>query len=115
MLKVLLNNISQFFHLSSSESISDVLVQRYYCKNEDLLNILKPILEAIVDVEAASNELLQKAFGRVAQFIDGLRELYETWQPLGSKVYFVWSNIYALYLLNKTDDPFVLIHNQHTE
>ncbi|XP_019240356.1 PREDICTED: U-box domain-containing protein 4-like isoform X2 [Nicotiana attenuata] len=89
LLKVLLNNISQFFHLSSSESISDVLVQRYYCKNEDLLNILKPILEAIVDVEAASSELLQKAFARLAQFIDELRELYETWQLLGSKVYFV--------------------------
>ncbi|KAG5574160.1 hypothetical protein H5410_063926 [Solanum commersonii] len=55
------SNISQFFHLSSSESIADILVQRYYCKAEDLLKILKPILEAIVDVEAAFSEMLQKA------------------------------------------------------
>lgn len=89
MLKVLLSNISQFFHLSSSESITDILVQRYYCKAEDLLKILKPILEAIVDVEAASSEILQKAFAGLAQFVDELRDLSETWQPLGSNVYFV--------------------------
>ncbi|KAK4373796.1 hypothetical protein RND71_004473 [Anisodus tanguticus] len=89
LLKVLLNNITQFFHLSSSESINDLLVQRYYCKTEDLLKILKPILEAIVDVEAASSELLQKAFAGLSQYVDELRELCDTWQPLGSKVYFV--------------------------
>ncbi|KAK4725710.1 hypothetical protein R3W88_030627 [Solanum pinnatisectum] len=89
LLKVLLSNISQFFHLSSSESIVDILVQRYYCKAEDLLKILKPILEAIVDVEAAFSEMLQKAFAGLAQFVDELRELCETWQPLGSNVYFV--------------------------
>ncbi|MCD9561290.1 hypothetical protein HAX54_020320 [Datura stramonium] len=89
LLKVLLNHISQFFHLPSSESINDILVQRYYCKTEDLLKIVKPILEAIVDVEAASSEMFQKTFAGLAQFIDELRELCETWQPLGSKVYFV--------------------------
>ncbi|KAJ8539843.1 hypothetical protein K7X08_014095 [Anisodus acutangulus] len=88
LLKVLLN-ISQFFYLSSSESINDILVQRYYCKTEDLLKILKPILEAIVDVEAASSELLQKAFAGIAQYVDELRELCDAWHPLGSKVYFV--------------------------
>ncbi|XP_010314681.1 U-box domain-containing protein 4-like isoform X1 [Solanum lycopersicum] len=89
LLKVLLSSISQFFHLSSSENITDILVQRYYCKAEDLLKILKPILEAIVDVEAASSEMLQKAFAGLAQSVDELRELCETWQPLGSNVYFV--------------------------
>uniref|UniRef100_A0A3Q7JF49 PUB2-4-like N-terminal domain-containing protein n=1 Tax=Solanum lycopersicum TaxID=4081 RepID=A0A3Q7JF49_SOLLC len=86
LLKVLLSSISQFFHLSSSENITDILVQRYYCKAEDLLKILKPILEAIVDVEAASSEMLQKAFAGLAQSVDELRELCETWQPLGSNV-----------------------------
>ncbi|MCD7457586.1 hypothetical protein HAX54_035444 [Datura stramonium] len=75
LLKVLLNHISQFFHLPSSESINDILVQRYYCKTEDLLKIVKPILEAIVDVEAASSEMFQKTFAGLAQFIDELREL----------------------------------------
>ncbi|KAK6772711.1 hypothetical protein RDI58_027949 [Solanum bulbocastanum] len=89
LLKVLLSNISQFFHLSSSESIVDILVQRYYCKAEDLLKILKPILEVIVDVEAAFSEMLQKAVAGLAQFVDELRQLCETWQPLGSNVYFV--------------------------
>lgn len=89
LLKVLLSSISQFFLLSSSESITGILVQRYYCKAEDLLKILNPILEASVDVEAASSEMLQKAFAGLAQFVDELRELCETWQPLGSNVYFV--------------------------
>lgn len=97
LLKVLLSSISQFFLLSSSESITGILVQRYYCKAEDLLKILNPILEASVDVEAASSEMLQKAFAGLAQFVDELRELCETWQPLGSNVYFVCSKIYTLY------------------
>lgn len=89
LLKVLLNNISCFSHLSSSDHISGELVRRYYCKIEDILKLVKPILDAIVDVEAASGELLLKAFAGLAQCVDELRELFETLEPLCSKVYFV--------------------------
>ncbi|KAK4380284.1 hypothetical protein RND71_002146 [Anisodus tanguticus] len=89
VLKVLLNNISCFSHLSSSDHMSGDLVRRYYCKIEDILKLVKPILDSIVDVEAASGELLLKAFAGLAQRVDELRELFETWEPLCSKVYFV--------------------------
>lgn len=96
LLKVLLNNISCFSHLSSSDHISGELVRKYYCKIEDILKLVKPILDAIVDVEAASGELLLKAFAGLAQCVDELRELFETWEPLCSKVYFVRLEIYPL-------------------
>lgn len=89
LLKVLLNNITCFSHLSSSDHISGELVRKYYCKIEDILKLVKPILDAIVDVEAASGELLLKAFAGLAQCVDELRELFETLEPLCSKVYFV--------------------------
>ncbi|XP_059280550.1 U-box domain-containing protein 4-like isoform X1 [Lycium ferocissimum] len=89
VLKVLLNKISCFSHLSSSDHLSGELVRRYYCKIEDILKLVKPILDSIVDVEAASGELLLEAFAALAQRVDELRELFETWEPLCSKVYFV--------------------------
>lgn len=96
LLKVLLNNITCFSHLSSSDHISGELVRKYYCKIEDILKLVKPILDAIVDVEAASGELLLKAFAGLAQCVDELRELFETLEPLCSKVYFVRLEIYPL-------------------
>ncbi|KAH0732930.1 hypothetical protein KY290_003778 [Solanum tuberosum] len=89
MLKMLLNNISCFCHLSSSDHMSGELVRRYYCKIEDILKLVKPILDSIADVEEASSELLLKAFAGLAQHVDELRELFETWEPLCSKIYFV--------------------------
>lgn len=96
MLKVLLNNISCFSHLSSSDHVNGELVRRYYSKIEGILKLVKPILDSIVDVEAASSELLLKAFGGLAQHVDELRELFETWEPLCSKVYFVSLETYLL-------------------
>lgn len=96
MLKMLLNNISCFCHLSSSDHMSGELVRRYYCKIEDILKLVKPILDSIVDVEEASSELLLKAFAGLAQHVDELRELFETWEPLCSKIYFVCLEIYLV-------------------
>nr|GMD14686.1 U-box domain-containing protein 4-like isoform X1 [Ipomoea batatas] len=89
LLKALLNNISSFFHISSLENISSLLVLKYYWKAEDILKLLKPILYGIVDSEIVSDELFQKAFAGFGHSIDQLRELFETWQLLSSKVYFV--------------------------
>ncbi|XP_019157789.1 PREDICTED: U-box domain-containing protein 4-like [Ipomoea nil] len=89
LLKVLLNNISSFFHLSSLENINSELVHKYYQKTEDILKLLQPILSGIVDAEIASDELLQKVFSGLGHSVDELRELFQTWQLLSSKVYFV--------------------------
>lgn len=89
LLKALLNSISSFFLLSSSDNINSEPVLKYYQKAEEILKLLKPILDVIVDSKIASDEVLIKAFEELSQSVEGLRELFENWQPLSSKVYFV--------------------------
>ncbi|VFR02770.1 unnamed protein product [Cuscuta campestris] len=89
LLKVLLNKISNFFEISSLENINSSLVLKYYRKAEDILKILKPFVNGIVDSEIASDELFHKAFAGLSDSIDQLTELFETWEPFSSKVYFI--------------------------
>ncbi|KAL5753083.1 hypothetical protein ACOSP7_023254 [Xanthoceras sorbifolium] len=89
LLKVLLNKISSFLHLSSYDNINLDPVQKYYQTMEEILKLLKPILTAIIDSKVASDEVLNKAFEDSVQSVDELRELFGSWQPLLSKVYFV--------------------------
>jgi hypothetical protein len=97
LLKALLNNITSFFHLSSCDNINSEPVPKYYQKAEEILKLLKPILDVIVDSEIASDEVLIKiAFEELSHSVEELRELFENWQSLSSKVYFVslnYSNI----------------------
>lgn len=92
LLKALLNNISSFFHLSSCDNINSEPVLKYYQKAEEILKLLKPILDVIVDSEIASDEVLIKAFEELSHSVEELREVFENWQSLSSKVYFVSSN-----------------------
>ncbi|CAN0863862.1 U-box domain-containing protein 4 [Linum grandiflorum] len=87
LLKVLLNNISSFSHLSSFENVNSGVAQKYFQKAEEIFKLLRPILDSVVDCEIASNEVLHKGFSELSQYIDELRELFETCQPLSSKVY----------------------------
>ncbi|KAJ7952792.1 RING-type E3 ubiquitin transferase [Quillaja saponaria] len=89
VLKALLNNISSYLHLSSSDNINSEPILKYYQKAEEILKLLKPILDAIVDSIIASDEVLSRSFEELGQSVDELRELIETWHPLSSKVYFV--------------------------
>lgn len=89
LLKALLSNISLYFHLSSSDSINLEPAQKYYKKAEEILKLVKPILDVIVGSEVASNESLNKAFGEIHQSVEALRELFDSWQPLLSKVDFI--------------------------
>ncbi|CAA0820430.1 U-box domain-containing protein 4 [Striga hermonthica] len=86
MLKSLLNSITCFSQLSSCESVKIEPVQKYYVKAEEILKLLKTILDAVTDVE---EEMLQSAFAGLLQSVDEIRELCENWQPLMSKIYFV--------------------------
>ncbi|KAL3844444.1 hypothetical protein ACJIZ3_001847 [Penstemon smallii] len=89
LLKSLLNSITSLFQLSSCEIIECELVQKYYQRVEDLLKLLKPILDAIIDAETASDEMLQKTFAGLGQSVEDLKEIFENWQPLMSNIYFV--------------------------
>lgn len=88
-LKALLKNISGLFHLSSRENLSFEPVQKYYHKVDEMMKVIKLVLDAIVDAEIASDELLQESFASLDDSVDELREIFETWHPLMSKVYFV--------------------------
>lgn len=86
MFKALLKNISSFFHLSSHENIDLDPVRKYYQEAEEILKLLKTVLDAIVDSEIASYEVLKKPFEELLHYLDELREQFEDWQPLLSKV-----------------------------
>ncbi|TYI02092.1 hypothetical protein ES332_A11G247100v1 [Gossypium tomentosum] len=89
LLKALLSNISSFLNLSSFEKINSEPVQKYYQRAEEMLKLLKPILNSIIDSEVTSDEVLIKAFEGLGLSIEELREQCDSWQPLLSKVYFV--------------------------
>lgn len=86
LFKALLNNISSFFHLSSNDNINLDPVLKYYKRAEEILKLLKTVLDAVVDSEIASYEVLNKPFEELGHYIDELREQIEDWQPLLSKV-----------------------------
>ncbi|XVF17577.1 hypothetical protein REPUB_Repub10bG0135500 [Reevesia pubescens] len=89
LLKALLSNISSFLNLSSSENNNSEPVQKYYQRAEEILKLLKPILNAIIDSEITSDEVLSKLFEGLGLSLEELREQFASWQPLLSKVYFV--------------------------
>ncbi|XAR57746.1 Ubiquitin--protein ligase [Bertholletia excelsa] len=89
LLKVLLNGITSFFHLASQDGINDEPALKYFQKIEEILKLLKPVLDAVCDAGVASEEPLQKAFGELSESINDLREILESWDPLKSKIYLV--------------------------
>lgn len=100
LLNSLLNSITCIFQLSSFESIKSEPFWTYYQKIEEILKIVKPVLEAITGSEVASDEMLQRPFTGILQSVDELREICESWQPLMSKVYFVRDVIFSpLYII----------------
>ena len=98
LLKLLLRHISSFFQLSSSDYINLQPTLKYYHKIEGVFKLLKPILDAVVDSDIASDEELIKAFEELDHSVDELRVLFENWQPLSSKVYLVSSTLPLLFL-----------------
>lgn len=89
LLKVLSNGISSFLHLSVSGNINSEPVSKYYRKADEIVNLLKPIIDANLYSDLASDEVLGKLFEELGQAIDELRELIENWHLLSSKFYFV--------------------------
>ncbi|KAL7189877.1 hypothetical protein ACSBR1_039501 [Camellia fascicularis] len=63
--------------------------EKYYQKIEEILKLLRPVFDAIFDADIMSEESLQKAFAEMGHSVNKLRELFENWHPLRSKIYFV--------------------------
>ncbi|KAL8246993.1 hypothetical protein R6Q59_008209 [Mikania micrantha] len=89
LLKSLLKNISTFLHLSCQDSKCCEIVKKYYIKSEQVLKLIKPVLESIIDADVVSDQSLEKEFAGMSESVDELREVLEDFHPLMSKVYFV--------------------------
>ncbi|KAI8542077.1 hypothetical protein RHMOL_Rhmol08G0110900 [Rhododendron molle] len=59
------HSISSFFDLSSHDNVTHEPALKYYRKVEEILKLLKPVLDAVFDAGIASEELLQKAFAEL--------------------------------------------------
>lgn len=89
VLKDLLGSISSFLNLSSSKHIDLDPFDKYYTRVEELLRVLKPIVDAVVSSDLVLDEKLGKSFEELTQDVDQSRDLFRSWQAFSSKVYFV--------------------------
>lgn len=89
MLKMLVDSISSFLHLSFSGNMTSEPVSKYHHKAEEILKLLKPIIDAFANSELASDEVLSKTSEELGHAVDELKEHVENWHLLSSKVYFV--------------------------
>lgn len=89
LLKALLSSVASFFHISSCDNLDCEPVRTNYQKIEEILKLLKPVLDVLVDFDLDSDELINKAFDQLGQSIDDSRDLLENWLPLASRVYLV--------------------------
>lgn len=89
LLKMLIDRISSFLHLSFSGNMNSEPVSKYYQTAKEILKLLKPIIDAFTTSELASDEVLSKIFEELGHAIDELKEHAENWHLLSSKVYFV--------------------------
>ncbi|CAJ1960540.1 unnamed protein product [Sphenostylis stenocarpa] len=88
-LKMIVNGISSFLHLSFSGNMNCEPVSKYYRKAEEILKLLKPIIDAIVNSELASDEVLNKMLEEIGLAVNELKAHVENWHLLSSKLYFV--------------------------
>ncbi|XP_022149475.1 U-box domain-containing protein 4-like isoform X2 [Momordica charantia] len=114
LIKVLLRRISSFLQLSSSDYVNLQPTLKYYHIIEGVLKLLRPILDAVVDSDIASDEELTKAFEQLDHSVDELRMLFENWQLLSSKVYFVLQSEALISKIGKSSlDIFQLLQSSN--
>ncbi|KAJ6813020.1 U-box domain-containing protein 4-like [Iris pallida] len=88
LLRELLNDISDFSLLSSNNTVKGELVQRYYLRVEEILELLKPLFEELIVSEIA-DERLNKVLKELDDTVHEARELIGNWHQMMSKIYFV--------------------------
>ncbi|RID53797.1 hypothetical protein BRARA_G01167 [Brassica rapa] len=89
-LRVLLNNISSYLSISSSnDKLSSNPAHKYYSRVEEIAKLLMPLLDNPVVSDVSPSELLNNSFEELSQYVDELREQFESWQPLSSRILYV--------------------------
>lgn len=89
LLKMLVDKISSFLDSSFSGNMNSEPVSKYYQKAEEILKLLKPIIDVIANSELASDEVLSKMLEELGHIVDELKLHAENWHLLSSKIYFV--------------------------
>ncbi|XP_043693527.1 U-box domain-containing protein 3-like [Telopea speciosissima] len=85
----LVNSISRFIHLVAFQTVKFVPVQKHYQYMVSILNVLKPVLNEVVDSKMPSNEFLLKECEELDLAVNEAREFMEKWNPKMSKIYSV--------------------------
>jgi len=71
------------------DDLSSNPAHKYYTRGEDIGKLIKPVLENLIDSDAAPSELLNNGFEELAQYVDELREQFQSWQPLSTRIFYV--------------------------
>ncbi|CAF1984254.1 BnaC07g15950D [Brassica napus] len=89
-LRTLVDNISSYLSISSSTNkLFSNPAHKYYSRGEEIAKLLMPFLDNLVASDASPNEFLNNGFEELSQYIDELREQFESWQPLSSRIFYV--------------------------
>lgn len=88
----IINNISRFIHLVSSQTMKAMPIQKDYRQLVGVLKLLKAVLDEIVDYKVPIDEFLYKECEELDVAVNETREFIENWSPNMSKIYSV-SNI----------------------
>ncbi|XP_020573975.1 U-box domain-containing protein 4-like [Phalaenopsis equestris] len=91
-IKILLNSISCFGLLSSSNAIKAEIVKRYCQKIDEILMLLKLVLEEAVLYEIIPDAKLTEVLIQLDSIVNEASELLRSWHETMSKVYFVIQN-----------------------
>lgn len=85
------DSISKLESLCSSENARTDLIQKYCLEINEILSILKPVLDKI-DPEISPDEKLNEEVAMLQAVVSEARELIGSWNSLMSKIYFVSSD-----------------------
>lgn len=91
LLKTLLDSISNFALLSSSNAVKTELVHRYWRKIKEILDLLKPVFDDVI-CKASLDEQLSNVLKELDFVINEAQEIIGSWNQMSSKILLVCQN-----------------------
>ncbi|XP_004289953.1 PREDICTED: U-box domain-containing protein 3-like [Fragaria vesca subsp. vesca] len=85
-IKCLINSISRLVHLVSCQTVKSVPIQKVYRTIVDVLKLLKPLLDEVVDYHIPSDDILFQECEELDMVVNEAREFIENWSPKSSKL-----------------------------
>ncbi|XP_050363425.1 U-box domain-containing protein 3 [Argentina anserina] len=85
-IKCLINSISRLVLLVSCQTLRSVPVQKVYRTIVDVLKLLKPLLDEVVDYHIPSDNILFQECEELDMVVNEAREFMENWSPKSSKL-----------------------------